>query len=53
MKAFNLYTEKLNKKVNYLWQKPKKNFDPFSDEWFDAVPVGRDPLNSFMKNLSD
>ena len=44
---------KLNKKVNYLWQRPKKSFDPIADdEWYDAAPIGRDPLNWHMKILS-
>ena len=52
MKTFSLYKEKLNKSVNFLWQRPQTKFDLFSDE-FDAAPVGRDPLNSHMKFLSE
>ena len=44
---------KLNKNVDYLWQRPKIKFDPLTDsEWYDAAPVRRDPLNWHMKTLS-
>ena len=43
---------KLHPDHDALWQRPKKvvhNKDPV---WFDKAPIGRDPLNNSMKNLS-
>ena len=54
MKTYELYLSKLNPNVNYLWQRAKKSFDPINDQsWFDAAPIGRDPLNWHMKILSE
>ena len=52
MKIFNLYTSKLNPNSNYLWQRPKKKVSNSDPIWYDNSPVGRDPLNNAMKNLS-
>ena len=36
-----------------LWQRPKsKNFNKFDKVWYNNIPIGRDPLNETMKNLS-
>ena len=35
-----------------LWQRPKVKLQDLEKEWYDAAPVGRDPLNSTMKELS-
>lgn len=49
---FELYLSKLNPNRKDLWQRPKKVVhDPFA-EWYDNVPIGKDPLNGAMKALS-
>lgn len=48
---FELYLSKLNPNRNDLWQRPKVITDPFA-EWYDNVPLGKDPLNAAMKTLS-
>ena len=51
--TFELYLSKLNPTVDYLWQRPKTKFDPYTAQyWFDAAPIGRDPLNWHMKIIS-
>ena len=50
--AYLLMKEKLNPNLDDLFQRPKKVIKNFDEEWYDAVPVGRDPLNNAMKNLS-
>ena len=52
MSTFKLYKSKLNPKVDFLWQRPKINIINPELEWYDAAPIGRDPLNEHMKNLS-
>ena len=52
MKAFKLYLQKLNKTADILWQRPKHKIIDYDGEWYDAAPVGRDPLNSTMKEIS-
>ena len=50
---FKLYLSKLNPKRNDLWQKPKAFIiDPVNQPWYENQVVGRDPLNSTMKDLS-
>ena len=52
VKIFKLYLRKLNSTVDILWQRPKTKINDYDQEWFDAIPVGRDPLNTTMKTLS-
>ena len=52
MKAFKLYTTKLNPNIDILWQRPKTKLHDLEREWYDAAPVGRDPLNTTMKEIS-
>ena len=52
MKAFKLYLQNLNKTADILWQRPKHKIIDYDGEWYDAAPVGRDPLNSTMKEIS-
>ena len=52
MKAFKLYLSKLNETVDILWQRPKTKLHNLDGHWFDAAPIGRDPLNSTMKEIS-
>ena len=47
-----MYITKLNKNVDFLWQRPKQKIKDLNKEWYDPVPVGGDPLNSTMKNIS-
>ena len=47
-----MYLEKLHPDVDILWQRPKAKLINLEHEWYDAAPVGRDPLNSKMKQLS-
>ncbi len=51
--AFELYLEKLNPNCEKLWQKSRKNVVNFIDpEWYYRIPMGHDPLETFMKKLS-
>ena len=43
----------MNDNVDYLWQRAKIRISDINKEWYDAAPIGRDPLNSTMKNLSE
>ncbi len=52
LKAFLYYRAKLNPEVDMLWQKPKKKVLKSDVIWYDAVPLGKNTLNDFMKNLS-
>ena len=52
VKAFKLYRNKLNPGADILWQRPKVKLLDLNKEWYDASPVGRDPLNSTMKEIS-
>ena len=52
--AYELYVSKLNYKDNQLWQKPKRteNLKYNDHKWYCALPVGHDPLETFMCKLS-
>ena len=50
--CFELYISKLNPNLDALWQKPKGKIIGTEEFWFENVPIGRDSLNDFMKNLS-
>ena len=53
IQVWRLYTSKLNKNSNYLWQKPKQGRLHFNDtEWYEKRIVGKDPLEHFMHFLS-
>ena len=48
-----LYTSKLNKNNNRLWQKARQGYVNYIDEtWFENRTVGHDPIERFMKYLS-
>lgn len=49
---FELYVSKLNPNRDDLWQRPKRIVHDVYAEWYDNVPLGKDPLNNAMKNLS-
>ena len=53
MACFELYLSKLNSKRDDLWQKAKAKLDGTESEWYENVPIGRDPLNESMKILSE
>ena len=50
--VFEFYVKKLNKKNDWLWQKPKRQIRGEEDEWYGNVPIGKHPLEGFMKQLS-
>ena len=48
-----MYLKKLNPNLDALWQRPKtRNFNKHEKIWFENSPVGCNPLNETMKNLS-
>ena len=50
VQTWKLYTSRLNKASNYLWQKPKQGYINYVDEeWFEQRIVGRDMLERFIK----
>ena len=49
---FQLYISKLNPNLTCLWQLPKKKVHSADKVWYDNAPIGKDPLNNAMKNLS-
>ena len=55
MDLFDLYTSKLDKKCNFLWQKPstKAHLHYTDDTWYEACRLGHNPLDTFMKTLSE
>ena len=51
---FKLYKSKLHQNYNHLWQCLKQGNIHFSDPvWFDKQRVGHDPLDRYMKYLSE
>ena len=53
IQVWKLYTTKLNKNIDSLWQKPRQGKVFYDDkEWFEGRVVGKDPLIRFMKFLS-
>lgn len=53
VQIFKLYISKLNPNMQWLWQRPKRKIkDPFGP-WYDAIPLGKDPLNGAMKKISE
>ena len=51
---YSLYVSKLNPRCTKLWQKPRQGYIHYNDlEWYEARPVGKDPLNRFIRFLSD
>ena len=50
--AYKLYIDKLDKKSNKLWQKPRQGQLHWMDSsWYKPRNVGHTPLKSFMKTL--
>ena len=50
---YKLYMDKLNPKINWLWQKPRRGRLHYNDPvWFEPRNVGHDPLERFMKHMS-
>ena len=53
VKSFCLYMKKLNPNLDALWQHLKTcKFNKTDKVWYDNIPIGHDPLNDTMKNLS-
>lgn len=46
------YLEKLHPENPFLWQRPKKKFNPSSIVWYDNQRVGLNKVATFMKCLS-
>lgn len=38
--------------MDWLWQRPKRKIKDMFGPWYDAVPLGKDPLNGAMKKIS-
>ena len=51
VKSFEKYISKLNPKVDYLFQRPKRD-TPKDGPWYDAQAVGNNTLEKFMTNIS-
>lgn len=52
VRSFENYMQKLNPNINNLWQTPFKKAK-FEDQfWYKAVPLGHNPLDTFMSKLS-
>ena len=50
--SFKFYVSKLDKRTNFLWQKPKQGRIHYTDEtWYEKNRVGEDLLNRYMKFL--
>lgn len=50
---FEKYVSKLNKKCEYLWQKPKNSYVESSNEWYCNNKVGKNTISKFMKEISN
>ena len=53
VKIYELYLSKLNPDVDFLWQRPKLQIEDPHSYWYDAAPVGCDPLNAAMRFISE
>ena len=54
VKSFQLYLSKLHPELDSLWQRPKEAVptDSTDNVWYCKVPVGKNTLGNFMKNIS-
>ena len=52
VKIFQSYLKKLNHSCEFLWQKPKNSFLCSDEYWYEARPVGKNTLGSFMPHIS-
>lgn len=52
VRSFENYLYHLNPTINNLWQQAFKK-KPNNDSWFKAIPLGHNPLDTFMSKLSD
>lgn len=50
VKSFELYLSKLHPELKCLWQRPKEATADIC--WYCNVPVGKNTLGNFMKNIS-
>lgn len=53
VRSFENLLAHLNPNVENLWQQPLKKKPTNSHVWFKAVPLGHNPLQTFMGKLSD
>lgn len=52
VRSFENYLGYLNPKIDNLWQQPLKE-TPSSNTWFRAIPLGHNPLDTFMSKLAE
>lgn len=52
VRSFENYVNALNPTINNLWQQPFK-MKKFNQPWYKAIPLGHNPLDTFMSKLSD
>ena len=53
VKTFELYLSKLNPELKFLWQRLKQAIQATDDNcWYCNVPVGKNTLGNFMKDIS-
>ena len=53
VKTFELYLSKLHPGLKFLWQRPKQKIQETTDNcWYCNVPVGKNTLGNFMKDVS-
>lgn len=53
VRSFEIYINQLNPKIENLWQHPAKQVKPGATILFRAVPLGHNPLDTFMSKLSE
>lgn len=51
VRGFENYLHALNPKANNLWQ--QANIPGNSQKWYKAIPLGHNPLDTFMSKLSE
>ena len=51
--VFELYKKKRNPANNFMWQRPKRLVHYTDEIWYERMRVGHDPLERFMRFLSE
>ena len=52
VKSFEFYLSKLHPELEFLWQRPKDNPSEKDSSWYCKVPLGKNTIGNFMKELS-
>lgn len=52
MASFEKYFQHLNLKNEFLFQRPKRNFSPSDQLWYDNMVIGERSLGNKMKKIS-